>query len=168
MILARVVSQEKGIYRVVCENGELYAEVSGKLQFETAAPSDFPAVGDFVLIDRLSSENGNAIIHHILSRKSLFLRKAAGKVQEEQVVAANVDIIFICMSLNSDFNLHRLERYLSLAFESGRDAGVVLTKADLCENIDQKLYAVLSVAIGTIFSSPPPWNQTVIRKSRNI
>jgi len=149
LILARVVSQEKGIYRVVCENGELYAEVSGKLRFETTAPSDFPAVGDFVLIDRLSDENGNAIIHHILSRKSLFLRKAAGKVQEEQVVAANVDIIFICMSLNSDFNLHRLERYLSLTFESGATPVVVLTKADLCENIDQKLCAVRSVAIGT-------------------
>lgn len=147
--IGRIVSQEKGIYRAVCENGEMIAQISGKLLYEAKAPSDFPAVGDFVMLDRDSSEYGNAIIHYILNRKSVFVRKAAGNVNEEQVIAANIDTVFICMSLNNDFNLRRLERYLSLTWDSGAFPVVVLTKADLCDNLQRRLYAVDSVTYGT-------------------
>lgn len=147
--IGRIVLQEKGIYRVVCENGEMIAEISGKLRYEAKSPSDFPGVGDFVMLDRDNNENGNAIIHHMLNRKSVFVRKAAGNVNEEQVIAANIDTVFICMSLNNDFNLRRLERYLSLAWDSGASPVVVLTKADLCDNLQKRLYAVDSVALGT-------------------
>lgn len=94
LYLARIISQEKNFYQVVCVNGVLFAEVSGKLRFEATIQSDFPTVGDFVMLDRCNNKNGNAIIHHVLHRKSLFVRKAAGKVNEEQVVAANIDIVF--------------------------------------------------------------------------
>lgn len=145
----RVISQAKDLYKVMCENGELLAEVSGKFRFDAKTLSDFPAVGDFVMLDRNIGENGNAIIHHLLSRKSAFVRKAAGTSNDEQIVASNIDTVFICMSMNNDFNLRRLERYLSIAWDSGAVPVIVLTKSDLCDDISQKLGEVDSVAIGT-------------------
>ncbi|CCK99833.1 GTPase [Clostridioides difficile] len=148
LYIARIISQEKNLYQAVCTGGIVFAEVSGKLRFEATIPSDFPTVGDFVILDRCNDKNGNAIIHHVLHRKSLFVRKAAGKANEEQVVAANIDIVFLCMSLNKDFNTHRLERYLSLTWESGAVPVVVLTKSDLCDNVHRKLQVVNSIALG--------------------
>ena len=148
LYVGRVLSQYKDLYQVVCEDGEIMSEVSGKFRFEVKTLSDFPAVGDFVMLDRNTNKNGNAIIHHMLSRKNAFIRKAAGTSNDEQIVASNIDTIFICMSLNNDFNLRRLERYLSIAWNSNANPVVVLTKSDLCENLEQCLYEVNSVAIG--------------------
>lgn len=144
----RVLTQDKGLYRIVCEGGELLAEVSGRLRFEATSSSDFPAVGDFVLLDRPDGRMGNAAIRRVLGRRSAFIRKAAGGTSDEQVVAANVDIAFLCMSLGGDFNLRRLERYLSLAWESGALPVVVLTKADLCDDVSDRLRAAAEVAPG--------------------
>lgn len=146
--VGRILSQEKGLYRVISEAGEQLAEISGKLRYHAGSASDFPAVGDFVWID-VNHTRGNAVIHNILPRKSAFIRKAAGTVHTEQVVAANIDTVFICMSLNNDFNLRRLERYLSVAWDSGATPVVVLTKADLCSDIESVICAVSSVAVGT-------------------
>lgn len=147
LTLGRIVLQEKGLYHIVTEAGcRQPAEVSGKFRFEAAVPSDFPAVGDYVMAD---TNNGDtAIIHHVLHRRSLFLRRAAGTSNTEQTVAANIDTIFICMALNNDFNLRRLERYLSAAWESGSVPVVILTKSDLCDDPDSKLVQVQSSAIG--------------------
>ena len=147
LTLGRIVLQEKGLYHIVTEGGcRLPAEVSGKFRFEASVPSDFPAVGDYVMAD---TNNGDtAIIHHVLHRRSIFLRRAAGTSNTEQAVAANIDTIFICMALNNDFNLRRLERYLSASWESGSVPVVLLTKADLCEDLDSKLVQVQSSAIG--------------------
>lgn len=148
LYVGRVFSQSTNLYKVMSKEGELTAEISGKFRFETKSLSDFPAVGDFVMIDRTTSETGNAIIHHVFTRKSVFIRKAAGKSNEEQVVASNIDTVFICMALNNDFNLRRLERYLAVGWDSGATPVVVLTKSDLCEDIEQKLNEVNSVCIG--------------------
>lgn len=144
----RVISQAKDLYKVIGENGELMAEVSGRLRFEAKALSDYPAVGDFVMLDRDNSTNGNAVIHNILTRKSVFARKSAGTSHDKQIVASNIDTVFICMSLNNDFNLRRLERYLSIAWDSGAVPVIVLTKSDLCYDIKQMLSEAESVAIG--------------------
>lgn len=88
-----IISQEKSIYQVICANGELLAEVSGKLRFEATLPSDFPVVGDFVMLDRCTNKNGNVIIRYVLHTKSLFVRKAVEKTSEGQVVAANITSI---------------------------------------------------------------------------
>ena len=146
LTVSRILSQEKGIYRIVAEKGEKLAEISGKFRYHAHTASEFPAVGDFVMVDW--NEGSNAVIHHVLPRKSCFVRKAAGDAQSEQVVAANIDIVFLCMSLNRDFNLRRLERYLSTAWESGADPVVVLTKADLCEDLSQKQREVEAIAMG--------------------
>ncbi len=144
---ARVLSQEKGFYRVVTDNGEKLAEVSGKFRFQTTVPSEYPVVGDFVLVNW--NESGNsAIIESLLPRKSAFIRKAAGESQQEQVVAANIDTVFLCMALNNDFNLRRLERYISIAWNSGAMPVVVLTKSDLCDDLENKLSEVSSIAFG--------------------
>ena len=145
---ARVISQSRDIYRIEGEAGELFARVSGRLRYESAGPLDFPTVGDYVEVDRKSQECGDAVITGILPRKSIFVRKAAGKNWEEQAVASNIDTVFICMSLNADFNLRRLERYLALAWESGAVPVVVLTKLDLCQDLTGKLMAVEATAPG--------------------
>lgn len=148
LFVGRISSQYRDIYRVICESGEVMASVSGKFRFESKKLSDFPAVGDFVMLDRNTDTNGNAVIHHVLSRKSVFARKAVGATNEEQIVASNIDTIFICMSLNNDFNLRRLERYLSISWNSGAVPVVVLTKSDLCHDIENRIIEVESVAIG--------------------
>lgn len=143
--LCRIVSQEKGLYRIISAEGDQLASVSGKFQHEAASPSDYPVVGDYVMA---ALNGGAAVINRVLPRKSLFLRKSAGTARMEQAVAANIDTVFICMSLNSDFNLRRLERYLSVAWESGSLPVVVLTKADLCDNPAVKAAQAASIAIG--------------------
>ena len=148
LTIGRVISQYKDLYKVICEKGELIAEVSGKFRFQVKTLSDYPGVGDFVMLDRDTDKNGNAIIHNVLTRKSAFIRKAAGTSNVEQIVAANIDLVFICMSLNNDFNLRRLERYLSIAWDSNAIPVVVLTKSDLCGDLAEKLLAVNSVAVG--------------------
>lgn len=148
LVLARISSQHKDIYKVITLQGEVFAEISGKFRYAVTQLSDYPAVGDFVLLDRSSNENGNAIIHRVLSRKSVFLRKSVGNSQDAQIVAANIDTVFICMALNHDYNLRRLERYLSIAWDSGANPVVVLTKADLCPDLELKLSEVSTIAIG--------------------
>lgn len=148
LTLARVIAQYKGLYRIVTEDAEGLAEVSGKFRHDTEAPSDFPAVGDFVLADRSDASSGNAIIHRVLSRKSVFGRSAVDSPTQTQIVATNIDTIFICMSLNNDFNLNRLERYLSLAWSSQATPVIVLTKADLCLFIEDRVAEVSSIAFG--------------------
>ena len=144
--VGRITLQEKGLYRLRTVTGEQNALVSGKFQFDAQAVSDYPAVGDYVLAD--CADPDTAVIHRVLPRKSLFMRKAAGTSKTEQVVAANIDTVFLCMSLNNDFNLRRLERYLAVAWESGADPVVLLTKADLCGNVPQKQAEVESIAMG--------------------
>ena len=148
LFIARVTEQHREQYKAVTESGELSAVVSGKLAFYADGKAGFPAVGDWVMLDREDDSSGHAVIHHILSRKSIFARKAAGSAHEEQVIAANIDTVFICMSLNADFNPRRLERYLTIAWDSMATPVVVLTKSDLCEDAKQKLDEAASVAIG--------------------
>ena len=147
LTVSRVLSQEKGIYRLVSSQGEKWGEISGRFHYDVQTKSEYPAVGDFVMAD-WNESGGNAVIRHVLPRKSCFIRKAAGEKNEEQVVAANIDTVFLCMSLNNDFNLRRLERYISIAWNSGAAPVVVLTKSDLCRELDHKLIEVSSAAAG--------------------
>lgn len=148
LYIGRIASQYKDLYKVITETGELAAEVSGKFCYHVRALSEYPAVGDFVMVDRTDNSNGNGIIHQVLTRKSAFARKLAGTTNDTQIVASNIDTVFICMSLNNDFNLRRLERYLAIAWDSGAIPVVVLTKSDLCADIEARLKDVAAMAIG--------------------
>lgn len=157
----RVVSQEKDLYRIVTEQGECPARVSGKFRYHAGTVSEFPAVGDFVLVEYGSDKN-MAVIHRLLPRKSVFIRKAAGTDCGEQVVAANIDSVFLCMSLNRDFNLRRLERYLSIAWDSGALPVVVLTKADLCGDVESRRMEIEATAAGvTVIELSALWEEGI-------
>jgi ribosome biogenesis GTPase len=128
--VARVVAVHKDRYTV--SNGEVdtLAELIGKIMFSASSPLDYPAVGDWVLAN-FYDENTLAIIHEILPRKSLLKRKTPGKKVDFQLIAANIDVAFIVQSLNENFNLRRLERYLVMVNESNIKPIVLLSKSDL-------------------------------------
>jgi ribosome biogenesis GTPase / thiamine phosphate phosphatase len=129
----RVSVVHKDLYGVYAPEGELWAEVSGRLRHRSTSHADQPATGDWVAIQPRPAE-GRATIHAVLPRRSLFSRKAAGAATAEQAVAANADTVFLVSGLDRDFNVRRLERALVLAAESGALAVVVLTKSDLCDD----------------------------------
>lgn len=145
--LGRVALEHKHSYRVWLDEGEYLCTLAGKLTFEAVGREDLPAVGDWVVV-KASPGEMRGIIKGILPRKSKFSRKAAGQVTEEQIVAANVDTVFIVNSLNDDLNLRRIERYLLLAWESGSNPVIILSKADLVTDLQAKLDEVSSVALG--------------------
>ena len=145
-LLGRVYAQHRNLYKIITEKGEVSATVSGKLQFELINKKDYPVVGDWVELEDLG--HGEGIIHKIQERKTLICRKVAGAKSEEQVLAANIDKIFITMSLNNNFNLRRLERYINIAWDSGATPVILLTKLDLCEDLEEKLLELDEVALG--------------------
>ena len=122
---------------------EQLAEVSGRLRYDTEELAQYPTVGDYVMV---TPQSELAVVHRVLTRKSLFVRRAVGVSGQAQPVAANVDIVFLCMSLNQNFNLNRMERYLSIAWDSGATPVIVLTKSDLCENLVQAVSQVEKIS----------------------
>lgn len=141
--LARVTAQYRGKYKIITEQGEMLAEISGKFRFGAEELTQYPVVGDCVMI---TVHDNLAAIHQILTRKSLFVRKAVGISGQAQPVAANIDTVFLCMSLNQNFSLNRMERYLSIAWDSGAVPVIVLTKADLCEDLNQAVSQVEKIS----------------------
>lgn len=146
-VLARIVEQHLNLYKIVYEGGERLASVSGRFRHLSNGVLDYPSVGDWVMVGDIETES-NAIIHHVLPRISVFVRQSAGTSNDVQIVASNIDIVFICMSLNDDFNLSRLERYLAIAWNSQAKPVVILTKSDLCKNLEARLLEVESVSMG--------------------
>jgi ribosome biogenesis GTPase / thiamine phosphate phosphatase len=134
---ARVSLEHTHIYRVLSPDGERLARVSGRLRHAAAGRADFPAVGDWVAIKTPESAQGDvARIWAVLPRATQFSRRAAGNPTEPQVVAANIDVVFLISGLDGDFNPRRIERYLVTAFDSGASPVIVLNKADLVDDPD--------------------------------
>ncbi|MET1250292.1 ribosome small subunit-dependent GTPase A [Sporolactobacillus sp. STCC-11] len=145
--VGRVISEYKGQYKLITERGEYLAEVAGKMRHQADTREDFPAVGDWVIIRERPSEH-KATIDCLLPRFSKFSRHAAGGATVEQIVAANIDTVFLVMALNHDFNIRRLERYLTMAWESGANPVVLLSKMDLCSDLKTKIAEVEAIAFG--------------------
>lgn len=145
--IGRVAVEYRNTYLLYTEQGEQFAEVTGKFRHQASGIQDFPAVGDWVVIQIRAAE-ARSTIHAILPRRSKFSRNVAGSTTEEQVIAANVDTVFLVCGLDGDFNLRRIERYLILAWESGAIPVILLNKADLCVDVEQRLAEVEAVAIG--------------------
>lgn len=145
---ARVVSQQRGLWRIAGEVGACWAEASGKLRAiaDVEADAAWPAVGDWVAAEIVGDER--AILHWVLPRRGVFSRKAPGKRVEEQVIAANVDVAFLVAALDMDFSPRRLERYLAQCWDSGVSPVIVLNKADDCENVAARVAETERVAIG--------------------
>lgn len=145
--VGRISLEHKQMYRVLTEQGEMLAEVTGKMRHQAEGRADFPAVGDWVVISTRIEEQ-RASIHAILPRQSKFSRKIAGSTTEEQIVATNIDTVFLVNALNADFNIRRVERYLLMAWESGSSPVIILSKADLCADVEDKVREMESVALG--------------------
>lgn len=140
--IARVVNEEKNLYRVqVDKDKTIWASVAGKMQFTALSREDYPAVGDWVLV-AYPPGSERAVVRFIFNRKTILQRKKVGEVSETQILATNVDTIFITTSVNSDLNFGRLERYLIFAWESGATPVILLTKTDLCEDLQAAVASV--------------------------
>ena len=143
-IPARVTAVHKERYQIVCDRGEAYARLKTSEYY--AGGETFPTVGDFVMIHYI--ENGDSQILATLPRRTFFSRREPGPIPKDQAVAANFDYVFIMQSLNLDFNPKRLERYLTLAWQSGATPVILLTKADLVDDYWDFLSRVERVAAG--------------------
>jgi ribosome biogenesis GTPase len=145
LVPARVAAQYTHLYRVWTEEADLLGSVVGRFRVEAESPADYPVVGDWVAVAARPAE-GTATIEAVLPRKSRFVRKVAGDHLQEQVVAANVDTVFLVCGLDGDFNPRRIERALVLAQESGARPVVILSKADLCAEVSQRVAEVERLA----------------------
>ncbi|MDH3890411.1 MAG: ribosome small subunit-dependent GTPase A [candidate division Zixibacteria bacterium] len=152
---ARVTQEHRERYQLFSEKGEIAAQLSGRFRHQAATLADYPTVGDWVAIDHrdLSSDS---VIHGLVPRRTSFSRKAvlaggpkyrAGRT-DEQVLAANVDSVLLVAGLDNDFNVRRIERYLTIAWDSGAQPVIVLNKADLCDDPEAAVDQVEAVAAG--------------------
>jgi ribosome biogenesis GTPase len=137
LIPARVVVAHARAIRVRGADGEGVAGVSGRLRHGTRSPEDLPAVGDWVAL-RPRVGGGRTLVQAVLPRRTAFVRRAAGEITVQQVLAANVDTVFLVMGLDRDYNPRRIERALVLAWESGANPVVLLNKADLCDDVEAR------------------------------
>lgn len=128
----RVIAQHKGRYNVVCNAGIVSAEISGNYHFNLEEKGGYPVVGDYTYITLGSKDH--AVINDILPRVSMFYRKDSWSKEGIQILASNFDTILLCTSLNRDFNITRLMRYMIMSNESNAQVGIVLTKSDLCSS----------------------------------
>jgi ribosome biogenesis GTPase len=130
---ARVAEEQRGAYLLLSEAGPLDAVVAGRMRHEAEGRDDYPAVGDWVLVRRGSGAN-DAVIHRVMGRRTKLSRKVAGERTDEQIMAANVDTVFLVAALNSELNIRRIERFLTAIYESGARPVIILNKADLTED----------------------------------
>lgn len=142
--VARVMAEHKGAYKLIDQEGEFFAKVTGKRIFEASSREDYPAVGDWVAVKKTNGEQ--ALIYEILARKTIIKRKygdknRSGNKTETQIIGTNIDVAFIVESVNRDYNLNRLERYLSLVSNGGVKSAIILNKIDLisAEELNSKL-----------------------------
>ncbi|KYC48096.1 MAG: GTPase RsgA [Candidatus Methanofastidiosum methylothiophilum] len=140
LIPGRITEVQRKSYMTLTETGEIETRISGKFRFTAEDKTTFPVVGDWVAIKMETDRKGT--IHAVLPRKTKFSRKIAGKITEEQVLLANVDFVFIVSGLDNDFNIQRIERYLTLVSKSGSKPVIILNKSDICPDLDKRLEEV--------------------------
>jgi ribosome biogenesis GTPase len=164
LLLGRVSVVHGDRYRLYTARGEMHAEATGALLYR-AETSAWPAVGDWVAAQPVGSDE--ATIHAVLPRRTMFSRRAAGDREREQVIAANIDLALIVCGLDQDFNVRRIERYLTLAHASGVDAAIVLNKSDVCVDLSARLAEAARIAggapVAAISSRSPEGIEAVLR-----
>ncbi|MBU8542618.1 MULTISPECIES: ribosome small subunit-dependent GTPase A [Roseomonadaceae] len=145
-IPGRIIVQQREAHMVLTDKGTLSARISGRLRHE-AREAGLPTAGDWVALSAKAND-GTATIHAILPRRTAFVRRAADSLQTLQVIAANIDVVFVVTSMNADLNPRRLERFLAAAWQSGARPVVVLTKADLCAEPEAQAAEIAALAAG--------------------
>jgi len=147
LLPARVAVENCSLYSLIGEDGSFRARCSGRFLHRISDPAEMPAVGDWVACNR-KPKSDQADIQVVLPRRTRFSRSAAGPVTYEQIVAANVDTLFLVSGLDHNYNLRRIERYLAVANESGADPVIILNKTDLCLETEKRLAEVKTIAGG--------------------
>ena len=155
MDVCRIIAEYRDAYRIFTPSGERNGVLAGRLRHEAVRRSDLPAVGDYVTI-RLAEpfdsargrHDGPAIIDALVPRRTVLIRRAAGERPDDQIIAANIDVVFVVLGLDHDFNVRRVERYLAAVWEGGATPVVLLNKSDVCDDVAAKLAELQSVAIG--------------------
>ena len=145
---ARIIAEHRGAFRIASATGEHAARISGRMRHLAETRGDLPAVGDWVLLRPTNSPADEAVIETILERRSCFSRKAAGQTTSQQIVAANIDTVWIVTALDADLSPRRIERYLTLAWESNASPAVILNKSDLCDDTPAAIAAIEAVSPG--------------------
>jgi ribosome biogenesis GTPase len=145
LVPARVATEDRHYYNLFTTDAELIAQITGKLLHESS-PTQLPKTGDWVAVAVHDGEE-KATIHAVLPRRTQISRKVAGRNVEEQVLAANVDVVFVVQGLDDNFNLRRLERFLVMVHEGGAQPVILLNKTDLCPHTAQRL-AEVQAAVG--------------------
>ncbi len=140
--VGRVISEHKGRYIVITEKGELEAKITGNMRFSANSREDFPAIGDWVALT--THDSSLAIINKIIPRLSIISRQAVHQLGEIQIIATNIDYAFLVQSVDRDFNINRLERYLTICHSSKVTPIIVLTKTDLIDK--QQLSEIMNTA----------------------
>lgn len=146
LVPARVAVEHRASYELLSEQGEATAALAGRLRHDARSRAQLPTVGDWVAWAP-AADGGRGTVEAVLPRASVFTRKAAGNTRDEQIVAANIDIVFVVTSLNTEFNVRRLERYLTLAWESGAQPVIVLSKSDAIEDPTAIMGAATEAAV---------------------
>ncbi len=139
--VGRITQEHRERYVVSDGENEYDAEITGNLRYSSGSRSDFPAVGDWVVIKTYNSDQ--AIIHKVLPRKSILARQAVGKYGEEQIISTNIDTAFIVQAINNNFSINRLERYLTICYSSNIEPVLVISKTDLAT--DQQINDAVSI-----------------------
>ncbi|UQZ37199.1 ribosome small subunit-dependent GTPase A [Paenibacillus sp. PK3_47] len=147
LLPGRIIGDFGSKFRVITETGETWGELAGRLRHTMTDSGEYPSVGDWVLL-AVQDGGEHAVIHGVLPRSSVISRKAAGNTRDEQIVASNVDTLFLVSALNDDFNVRRMERYLIMAWNSGANPVILLTKADLCQDAELKIAEMERAAPG--------------------
>lgn len=146
VVAGRVIEVQRDLYLVACEHRESWCTLAGKLRHESLSPGEFPAVGDWVIVRQMPSDD-RGVIARVLDRRSKFSRRAP-ESGHEQVIATNIDVAFVVAAMGGDYNPRRIERFVTLVWESGARPVVLLTKCDLRDDIDAVASEVESLAPG--------------------
>jgi ribosome biogenesis GTPase len=145
--VGRIISRNNENYRIITECGILAAEVSNKLKYEAKSLSDYPVVGDFVIVE-IENNLYNSTIIEISERKNSLIRKGEWDVNYDHIVASNIDTVFVCLSLNNDFNIQKLKAYISIALNCNAESVIILSECDSFSNIDNLLNEVRKYTSG--------------------
>ena len=144
-IPGRVSREHKNLYSILCTHGETVARVAGTYRFRTRSTADYPATGDWVALS-MQNITDPAIIHNLLPRRTYLSRKVAWTRTEEQILAANIDIAFLISGMDDEFNIQRIERYITMCYNRNLRPVIILNKQDLCEDIEDRIHEIESIA----------------------
>lgn len=148
LVPARVLREDRTTWLVLTDHGAITAEATGRMLRSMLDCHDRPAAGDWLAVTR-PAQSEHVLIHAILPRRSCLVRRAAGTSGADQIIAANVDTVFVVCGLDDDFNPRRIERYLALVRDGGAAAVVILNKSDACAEAGQRLAEIEAIAGGT-------------------